>query len=103
MFLQGAAGAAALAFTRRASGADVPDVKAIQAEIAKRHDELVHRLQEWIRQPTIAAGVFATLDAGALKTLGCRPASAGAAVRSWTSTRATKRVWTARRGTSSRR
>jgi len=103
VFLQGTAGAAALAFTRRASGADVPDVKAIQAEIAKHHDEFVHRLQEWIHQPTIAAedrgiaegcdlmmgllrdagfaqvtkiptdrhpGVFATLDAGAPKTLG---------------------------------
>src|SRR4029453_7968947 len=31
------------------------DLKAIQSEIEKRHDEAVRRLQEWIRQPTIAA------------------------------------------------
>src|SRR2546425_535948 len=75
----------------------------IRAEIAKRHDESVKRLQEWIRQPSIAAenrgmnegcdlmmrlardagfekvtridtdgqpGVFATLDAGAPRTIG---------------------------------
>lgn len=108
-FIHGAAGAAALALTRRAhaagsSGAiDAADLKAIQAEIEKRHDEAVRRIQQWIRQPTIAAedrginegtdvmmrllrdagfsrvtriptdrhpGVFAVLDAGALKTLG---------------------------------
>src|ERR1039457_2497806 len=87
--------------SRRAQAAD--DLKAIQAEIEKRHDESVHRLQDWIRQPSIAAenrgmaegcdlmmrllrdagfdkvakvptdghpGVFATLDAGAPRTLG---------------------------------
>ena len=76
---------------------------AIRAEIAKRHDEGVRRLQEWIRQPSIAAenrgmsegcelmmrlareagfgnvtriptdgqpAVFATLDAGAPRTIG---------------------------------
>src|SRR5206468_6035565 len=76
---------------------------AIRAEIAKRQDEGVRRLQEWIRQPSIAAenrgmsegcelmmrlareagfdnvtrvptdgqpGVFATLDAGAPRTIG---------------------------------
>lgn len=75
----------------------------IRAEIAKRHDEGVHRLQDWVRQPSIAAenrgmnegcelmmrlareagfdhvarvptdghpGVFATLDAGAPRTIG---------------------------------
>ena len=75
----------------------------IRAEIAKRHDEGVQRLQEWIRLPSIAAenrsmsegcelmmrllrdagfqtvtrietdgqpGVFATLDAGAKRTVG---------------------------------
>jgi acetylornithine deacetylase/succinyl-diaminopimelate desuccinylase-like protein len=75
----------------------------IQREIAKRHDEAVKRLQEWIALPSIAAenrnypagaemmamlardaglqnatilqtdgkpGVFATLDAGAKKTVG---------------------------------
>ena len=78
-------------------------MKAIQTEIDKRHDEAIHRLQDWIRQPSIAAenrgmtegcdmmmrllrdagfghvekvptdghpGVFATLDAGAPKTVG---------------------------------
>ena len=75
----------------------------IKAEITKRHDEAVKRLQDWIGQVSIAAedrgypegaeymaklardagfqeatvintdgkpGVFATLDAGALKTVG---------------------------------
>ena len=80
-----------------------PDLAAIQKEIEKRHDESVQRLQQWIRQPSIAAehrgmdegcdlamrmlrdagfgevtkiptdgqpGIFATLDAGAPRTLG---------------------------------
>src|SRR5690348_8156415 len=79
------------------------DQAAIKAEITKRHDEAVKRLQEWIAQVSIAAenrgypegaeymaklardagfqkadvintdgkpGVFATLDAGAPKTVG---------------------------------
>jgi acetylornithine deacetylase/succinyl-diaminopimelate desuccinylase-like protein len=79
------------------------DLSAIRAEVTKRHDETVRRLQTWIRQPSIAAenrgmnegceltmqmlreagfqqvkksptdgqpGIFATLDAGAPKTLG---------------------------------
>src|SRR5262249_27631480 len=79
------------------------DRAAITTEIAKRHDEAVKRLQEWIALPSIAAenrnypqgaehmaklardagfqradviatsgkpGVFATLDAGAPKTVG---------------------------------
>lgn len=54
-FLQGAvAGAAALALPRPGR-ADAPDLAAIRAEIEKRHDESVKRLQEWIRQPSIAA------------------------------------------------
>jgi len=54
-FLQGAAaGAAAMALPRFASG-DPADLAAIQAEIEKRHDEALRRLQEWIRQPSIAA------------------------------------------------
>jgi len=102
-FLHGAvAGAAALALPRWARAA-ASDLDAIRAEIEKRHDEAVQRLQEWIRQPSIAAenrgmtegcdlmmrllrdagfgevtkvatdgqpGVFATLDAGAPRTLG---------------------------------
>jgi len=79
------------------------DLGDIRAEVAKRHDEAVRRLQEWIALPSIAAenrnypagaehmaklardagfqqatvintdgkpGVFATLDAGAAKTVG---------------------------------
>src|SRR6266850_3468377 len=93
--------AAVLAFQRAASSDGA--LAAIRAEIAKRHDEGVRRLQEWVRQPSIAAenrgmsegcelmmrlareagfdqvtrvptdgqpGVFATLDAGAPRTIG---------------------------------
>ena len=108
LFLQGAAasglvGAASLALPNLASGAVAPeDLSAIGKEIEKRHDEAVQRLQEWIKQPSIAAenrgmsegcdltmrmlrdagfqqvtkvptdgqpGIFATLDAGAPKTI----------------------------------
>ena len=102
-FLQGAAAAAALTAMPRWAQAHPDDFVAIRAEIEKRHDEAVKRLQTWIRQPSIAAenrgmnegcelmqqmlreagfsgvkkmptdgqpGVFATLDAGAPKTLG---------------------------------
>jgi acetylornithine deacetylase/succinyl-diaminopimelate desuccinylase-like protein len=106
-FLQGAAaaaaaGAATLAMARWAQ-AHPDDLDAIRAEVEKRHDESVRRLQDWIRQPSIAAenrgmnegceltlrmlrdagfqqatkiptdgqpGIFATLDAGAPRTLG---------------------------------
>ncbi len=55
-FLQSAAlGAVALASPRRAHAADPADLKAIFAEADKRHDEAVQRLQQWIRQPSIAA------------------------------------------------
>src|ERR1700746_957800 len=102
-FLQGAAAAAALTAIPRWAQAYPDDFSAIRAEIEKRHDEAVKRLQTWICQPSIAAenrgmnegwelimqmlreagfsgvkkmptdgqpGVFATLDAGAPKTLG---------------------------------
>jgi len=85
------------------TAAAAEDLSAVKAEIEKRHEEAVRRLQTWIRQPSIAAenrgmnegcelmmemlreagfgtvrkmptdgqpGVFATLDAGAAKTLG---------------------------------
>jgi acetylornithine deacetylase/succinyl-diaminopimelate desuccinylase-like protein len=100
-----AASAATLAFPQilRAATAGAGDLDAIQAEIMKRHNEGVARLQEWIRLPSIAAenrapeegctlmmrlakeagfqqvtriptdgkpGVFATLDAGAPRTVG---------------------------------
>ncbi len=91
--------ALATAFSARAA----EDLAPIKAEIAKRHDEAVKRLQDWIKLPSIAAenlnsaegaeymaklakeagfqqatviktdgkpGVFATLDAGAKKTVG---------------------------------
>jgi len=48
-----AASAALLAFPRVLLSDDSLD--AIQAEILKRHAEGVQRLQDWIRQPSIAA------------------------------------------------
>lgn len=102
-FLQSAVAATAALAWPRPGRADDSDLAAIRAEIEKRHGESVKRLQEWIRQPSIAAenrgvtegcelmmrllreagfgqvtkvptdgqpGVFATLDAGAPRTLG---------------------------------
>lgn len=107
-FLQcAAASAAALTLPHWARAgsraAAASNLDPIYAEIAKRHDESVQRLQTWIHQPSIAAenrgmtegcelmmrmlreagfgqvtrvptdgqpGVFATLDAGAPRTLG---------------------------------
>jgi len=99
-FLAGAA--AAMVPVGRAVAQSSSDLKPIFAEVDKRHDESVSRIQDWIKQPTIAAennginegcdlmmrllrdagcqqvtksptdlhpGVFATLDAGAPKTL----------------------------------
>jgi len=96
------AGAAVVA-AQRAKAAEDADLKPLEAEVAKRHNEAIERLQSWIRQPAIAAenrgmnegcslmmamlreagfgavekvatdghpGVFATLDAGAPKTIG---------------------------------
>jgi acetylornithine deacetylase/succinyl-diaminopimelate desuccinylase-like protein len=55
-FIQGGAAAAVFAVTHRATGAasETADPKVL-AEVEKQHDEAVRRLQEWIRQPTIAA------------------------------------------------
>jgi acetylornithine deacetylase/succinyl-diaminopimelate desuccinylase-like protein len=54
-FLQGAlAGAATLAFPHR-SLADEVEFSPIWAQVEKHHDEAVQRLQEWIKQPSIAA------------------------------------------------
>ncbi|HEV3041161.1 MAG TPA: M20/M25/M40 family metallo-hydrolase [Candidatus Angelobacter sp.] len=97
-----AAGAAALTLPRFSQAQD-SDLQPIWKEIEKRHDESVQRIQQWIRQPSIAAenrgmregcdftmqmlrdagfeqvtkmptdghpGIFATLDAGAPRTLG---------------------------------
>lgn len=102
-FLGGAvAGATMFALPRRAK-ADARELEGMRGLIEKHHDESVQRLQEWIRQPSIAAenrgvsegcdmmmrllrdagfgqairmetegqpGVFATLDAGASRTVG---------------------------------
>ncbi len=102
-FLKRAAvSAAAVTWTHRAWSAP-NDLDHIRAEIEKRHDESVRRLQEWLHQPSIAAenrgvsegcdltirllreagfdhatrvptdgqpGIFATLDAGAPRTIG---------------------------------
>jgi acetylornithine deacetylase/succinyl-diaminopimelate desuccinylase-like protein len=51
-----AAGAAALALPRFA-WSEEPDLKPIWAEIEKRHQESIERLQAWIRQPSIAAEI----------------------------------------------
>ena len=54
-FLQGTlAGAATLAIPHCAAAAD-PDLAPIWTQIEKHHDEAVQRLQEWIKQPSIAA------------------------------------------------
>ncbi|HEV2669792.1 MAG TPA: twin-arginine translocation signal domain-containing protein, partial [Gemmatimonadales bacterium] len=102
-FIQNATAATAALALPSYVGSQQSDLSAIFSEITKRHDETVQRLQEWIRQPSIAAenrgmndgceltmrmlreagfqqvtklpsdgqsGIFATLDAGAPKTLG---------------------------------
>src|SRR5215467_9338584 len=52
-FLAGAA--AVLVPTAGTARTETPDLKPLLAEIEKRHDESVRRIQDWIRQPTIAA------------------------------------------------
>jgi acetylornithine deacetylase/succinyl-diaminopimelate desuccinylase-like protein len=105
-FIQSTAiGAATLALPGKltAAQASSSDLSPVLAQVEKQHDATVKRLQEWIRQPSIAAenrgmeegcqmmlrllkeagfqraekvatdrhpGVFATLDAGAPRTLG---------------------------------
>jgi acetylornithine deacetylase/succinyl-diaminopimelate desuccinylase-like protein len=102
-FLQGAAAGAATFALPRWAHADEHDFNPIWVQIEKHHDEAIQRLQEWIRQSSIAAenkgvtegcdltmrflreagfgevtkiptdgqpGIFATLDAGAPRTLG---------------------------------
>src|SRR2546426_4419389 len=102
-FLLSTASAGVASVMSKKLGAQDPEIAPITAEIRKRHDEGVERLQQWIRQPSIAAenrgvnegceltmrmlreagfgqitklptdgqpGIFATLDAGAPRTLG---------------------------------
>ena len=94
---------AAFSLTVTGSNAAADDLADIKAEVAKRHEEAVKRLSDWIKQVSIAAedrgfpegaehmaqlareagfqrveivptkgkpGVFATLDAGAARTVG---------------------------------
>ncbi|OLC35385.1 MAG: twin-arginine translocation pathway signal protein [Acidobacteria bacterium 13_1_40CM_56_16] len=101
-FLLSTASAGVASVMSKKLGAQDPEIAPITAEIRKRHNEAVQRLQQWIRQPSIAAenrgvnegceltmrmlreagfnqvkkvptegqpGIFATLDAGAPKTL----------------------------------
>ena len=100
---EAAAGAVALSCSSRARSAEHTQLETIRAEVEKRHDEAVRRLQQWIHQPSIAAenrgvsegceltmellreagfqhvnrvptdgqpGIFATLDAGAPRSVG---------------------------------
>src|SRR5262245_31204310 len=53
-FLHGAAAVGAVAMLPRAARAAATP-KAIHDQVEKRHDEAVKRLQDWIRQPSIAA------------------------------------------------
>src|SRR4051812_17990495 len=95
--------AAAAFFVLPLLRASEPDFADIKAQVTKQHDQAIHRLQDWIRLPSIAAenrgfpdgadhmakllkdvgfqqatrvetsgkpGVFATLDAGAARTVG---------------------------------
>ena len=54
-FIQAAAASAATFALPRLSLADQNDLQTITAQIAKNHDASVKRLQEWIKQPSIAA------------------------------------------------
>src|SRR5438093_5246269 len=52
---EAAAGAVALSCSSRARSAEHTQLETIRAEVEKRHDEAVRRLQQWIHQPSIAA------------------------------------------------
>ena len=102
-FIKTTAASAAMAGWNIAAQSAAPGLDDIRAEISKRHDESLKRLQRWIHQESIAAenrgvsegcdlaiellkeagfqtaqrlstdgqpGIFATLDAGAPKTVG---------------------------------
>ena len=102
-FVVGSAATAAALSLPHLSYAEKANLEPVWAEIEKRHDEAVKRLQTWIHQPSIAAenrgvnegceltmqmlreagfqavakvptdgqpGIFATLDAGAPRTIG---------------------------------
>ncbi len=102
-FLEGVGASAAVLALPKSTGAQSSNLAPVFAEVEKRHEEAVKRLQEWVHQPSIAAenrgmeegnallirllrdagfdsavrvptdgqpGVFATLDAGAKRTVG---------------------------------
>jgi acetylornithine deacetylase/succinyl-diaminopimelate desuccinylase-like protein len=102
-FLQNSAFGVAFLAARYSFAAGTPDLQSLYEQVEKNHDQAVKRLQDWIKQPSIAAedrgmsegcelmmellkevgfdqvtkvptdrhpGVFATLDAGAPKTVG---------------------------------
>jgi acetylornithine deacetylase/succinyl-diaminopimelate desuccinylase-like protein len=54
-FLQGALAGAATAVVPYRSHADEINLEPIRVQIEKHHDEAVQRLQEWVKQPSIAA------------------------------------------------
>ena len=54
-FIQAAAASAATIALPRLSLAEQNDLNPIWPQIEKHHDEAVKRLQEWIKQPSIAA------------------------------------------------
>jgi len=54
-FVQGAVATAAALAAPRWAHAQANDLAPIQREIEKSNDEAVQRLQQWIRQPSIAA------------------------------------------------
>src|SRR5216117_1786810 len=54
-FLKGAAAGAAILAGPSPAWSAQSELDGIRREIEKRHDEAVRRLQEWIRQPSIAA------------------------------------------------
>jgi hypothetical protein len=53
--LQMMAASGAMAVAPRANAAKAPDFKWAEPEIAKRHDESIKRIQDWIGKPAIAA------------------------------------------------
>jgi len=48
-------GALAILTAAPSSYSDKDDLAVVQAEVAKRHEEAVKRLQDWIKQVSIAA------------------------------------------------
>ena len=67
--------------TAASARTETPDLKPVLAEIEKRHDESVRRIQDWIKQPTIAAenkGINEGRDLmmRLLKEVGCMDAGA---------------------------